>query len=274
MQTQRSGFSLIELAIVVIIIAIVAGAIVSGRSLIRNAQMREVLAEYDRYTKAIGEFQLKYNQLPGDFTQAQTLWGAASVCPPAAGSATDKATCNGNGSGTIGDITDVATGAFGTTTTEWYYAWQHLANAGLIEGLYSGARGPSNGISAAVGRNTPASALSGGSWVLFYYQQTSNRADLWGDSYGHTLSFGAPPSVATNNANFYPVLTSSEALELENKADDGKPGRGKIRSWRTGTSSQGGQTPDCTTTDTSQDNATYNTSISTPACALLFILGL
>ena len=64
------------------------------------------------------------------------------------------------------------------------------------------------------------------------------------------------------------VLTPSEALGMDTKIDDGKPGRGAVRAWRTGGYAN------CTTTDTTQDAQAYNVSFTNfPACALIFLPG-
>src|SRR5438128_2459671 len=70
----KNGFTLIEIAVVLVIIGLVAGSIVGAHSMIRSAQMRNVLVELDNYTKAIGEFQDRYKQLPGDMPYASSYW--------------------------------------------------------------------------------------------------------------------------------------------------------------------------------------------------------
>jgi hypothetical protein len=64
------------------------------------------------------------------------------------------------------------------------------------------------------------------------------------------------------------ILTPEEAMSLDMKIDDGKPGRGLERVWRST------MQPDSTTTDTSQDNAVYNGDFTERACSLIFIMGM
>ena len=68
---KQTGFTLLELSVVLIIIALVAGGIVVGQSLIRSATLRSVMGEYDHYLKAVQEFQDKYLALPGDMPNAE-----------------------------------------------------------------------------------------------------------------------------------------------------------------------------------------------------------
>jgi len=263
---SRAGFTLIELSIVILVIALLTAGIIAGRSLIRAAELREMVSEYDRHVKAIQEFQDKYNQLPGDMTNATTYWGT-DTCPTSAASSPKIATCNGSGDGKIG--TSTATGTVtagpGATSEEWFRAWQHLADAGLITGIYSGTQGSAGALQAVVGTNIPQSKVSNAGWLLMYFLTTSTSSDIWGDNYGHIFQFGAGNT--TNDRNTAPALTPSEALDLDMKLDDGTPGSGKIRSWRTN------KNANCTENDSSQTNATYKTSYTSPACAPFFITG-
>ena len=63
-----------------------------------------------------------------------------------------------------------------------------------------------------------------------------------------------------------PILTSAEAQNIDNKFDDGMPGTGKIRAWRTSI------LPNCTTNDTSQTAQAYSAN-SGYQCSLVFLLG-
>lgn len=266
MKKNNLGFSLLELAIVIAIIALVSGGIVAGRTVIRNAEIREALGEYDRHQKAIVEFQERYIQLPGDFNGATANWGTASNCN--VGLSTDtpqKATCNGDGNGFIGD----SNGSAGITNNgEWYRAWQHLANAGLIDGLYTGSRGAAGVNTGIVGTNIPASRLTGAGWTIAYLLANDNLSDtqIWADQYGHILMLGG--NVATNTAAIAPVITPSEAFDMDNKVDDGKPSTGKMRARLSSV------TPRCINQTGVQSTETYtSTSTSQNLCSIYFLLG-
>lgn len=261
--SYNKGFTLIELAVVLVIVALVAGGIVMAREMIRNAQMQQALAEYDRYVKAVGEFQEKYNQLPGDFTGATTMWGS-DTCPTNAVSSPKRETCNGNGSGQIGTSDD--DGNTDPDHEEWWRAWQHLANSGLIEGLYSGTEGSGGSMEATVGTNVPASKVPSAGWTLLYYLNVTTDASLWGDTYGHVLYFGAS-TAGGGKPTKGTAITPAEALGIDQKMDDGYPGTGKIRAWRSGAMAN------CTENDTAQTSATYKTSNSNMVCSLIFIPG-
>jgi len=266
---KSNGFTLLELSIVLTIIGFLVAGVVVGQSLMRESQIRTMLGEYDEYSKAIQEFEDKYQALPGDMSTAQNIWGslAVGVCNGSTGVttvSTGTATCNGNGNGTIGNSSAGSTGIGG----EYWYAWQHLSNAGLIEGRFTGADYASTIGIPYFGINTPASKLGSGGWMVLYYSNTAGTNAAWADSYGHILVFGAANSTPLN---YSPVLTPTEALAIDRKLDDGIPLTGKIRVWRYGLN------PNCTNDSVgtvSQTVPTYTTAYASPACSLMFLLGI
>ena len=50
---QRSGFTLIELAIVLIILGLLAGGVLYGQNLIRAAELRSITSDYEKFSGAI-----------------------------------------------------------------------------------------------------------------------------------------------------------------------------------------------------------------------------
>ncbi len=210
------GFSLVELSIVLVILGLLTGGILSGQSLIRAAEIRSVSTEFQRYSAAIYTFRDKYFALPGDFTKATDFWGAAdadqATCETTPSAGTE--TCNGNGDGQILGIAP--------NFSEPYRVWQHLANAGLIEGQYTGANATlSGGASAYVaGINMPASKMPNGFWLITWQSASSGSLTNFAYSAGHMLRF-------TGN-----VLTSEECWNVDTKLDDGKPATGIMMAFK------------------------------------------
>jgi len=263
---KKTGFTLIELSIVLVVIALLVGGVLTGQSLIRSSEIRNTIVEYAKFVKGISEFRDKYYALPGDMTNAESNWGADSNCPNTASNTAPKiATCNGDGNGHIGD-SDMD-GAM-TVSREWFRAWQQLGNSGVIEGHYTGTSGPNNAAEAVVGTNVPKSVLSGAGWTLLYYLFPANGSPdtgpLWRDQYGHLLVLGAP---STNSYTSGAAMAPIEAFTLDSKMDDGKPGRGIIRAFRTSLLTN------CTLTDTTQDAQAYNSAYKPDACALAVLTG-
>ena len=71
---KNQGFSLVELAIVLVIIGLITGGILTGQELIRASELNSVASDYNKVKTAINTFQLKY-----------TLNRVISRMPPAIG---------------------------------------------------------------------------------------------------------------------------------------------------------------------------------------------
>ena len=203
---RNSGFTLLEMSIVITVIALIIGGIMLGDNLIRNAQINSVTGEMSNHISAIKTFQDKYQAMPGDFSQATTYWSSAT---------------NGDGDGHISDV-------------EGFDAWQHLALAGMVEGSYTGATGPGGHLDRIPGTNIPKSQLSGAGWGVLYFSIDPTGADDWELIYTagdipprHVLWLGGR-SIYKNTNHQEPVLTPSEAELLDLKIDDGFPGLGKV----------------------------------------------
>ena len=227
---SKAGFTLVEMSIVLVVIGLLAGGVMAGKNLIRAAELRSVVNEYDLYTKAVITFRDRYGELPGDMSNATSVWGTAVNCPgTSAQGSTDALTCNGNGNGMI--EYGVATG------NEWFRFWQQLANAGLIEGIYSGVPGPATTYQALVGSNVPKSKLSFSGWTTRWL---GSFGDAWFYTmdYKNTLIFGAESG---NNQTFNQIISAAEIGSMDTKIDDGKPGYGKMISiwWDTCTDATG-----------------------------------
>jgi prepilin-type N-terminal cleavage/methylation domain-containing protein len=251
-----AGFSLIELAIVLVILGLLVGGIMSGQSLIRAAELRSVTRDLQGYQAAVGTFRDKYLAIPGDMTNATAFWGKDNTnCPTHTGTAATPGTCNGDGNGQIAGLAAVAGG-----TAEAFQFWKQLQLAGLIEGQYTGlARsGTTDGGNAGV--NLPRSKLGNNQgWRAGF------AGNFPGDEASYALDYG-------NNLWLWsdtPYLTPEEAWGIDTKLDDGRPAYGMViaRFWN-GTCAA----PDSGGTPTNTDrNASYRLSDRTMRCQLNFI---
>jgi prepilin-type N-terminal cleavage/methylation domain-containing protein len=128
---KQSGFTLIEIAIVLVIIGLLLGGILKGQELITSARVRNLISQQDGVKAAYFGFLDRYRALPGDYNQASA--NISGVAPGA----------NGNNNGQI-----TANGVAGATIDEHIAAWDHLSKAGFITGSFTYAAAP----------ETPASA--------------------------------------------------------------------------------------------------------------------
>lgn len=256
----RSGFTLIELSIALVIIGLVVGGILLGRDLIRAAELRSVVSDVDRIKTAVYTFKAKYDCLPGDCSTATTFWGAAAGgCPNGAGAGTQ--TCDGNDNGFIeGDWSGVY--------FETFRAWQQLENAGLITGHYTGVSGPVNNLDNIPGVNAYASRIGGAG---FNFNANLNwwsgfPMSFSGYFFGSGIQFleyGAPPAGGGDDLE-YPALTPHDTYSIDVKIDDGTPGTGMLTTFKPSS----GFNVNCATTS-NPATAVYNTSYTAAACSFI-----
>lgn len=112
MKKYQSGFTLIEIAIVLLIIGLLLGGVMKGQSMINSARVRGIANDLTGIEAAWISFQDRYRSLPGDFPLASTHI-AADADP-------------GNANALI-------------DANETGLVWQHLSSAGFIGGSFDGA---------------------------------------------------------------------------------------------------------------------------------------
>ena len=260
--TPKHGYTLLEMSIVLLILALIGGAIVGGESLVNAWRIRSILTETNMYITALDDFKSRYNGYPGDISDATSLWSEDAACPNTpTTTVTHRETCNGNANGRIADI-------YGDGTTnnpqEIYRAWQQLSNAGYISQPFTGVTGPGGTNHSVIGVNVPASrAAEDGGYALYYFTVYDGNIANW-PRVGHMVALG------TKTANGLPqgnILTPQDSSSIDQKIDDGKPAYGRVGVGKPG----GGISPDCATSDTA-DAALYKISYDDIACAPLFML--
>lgn len=263
---SQQGFTLIELSIVLIIIGLVMGGIMSGRSILEAAENRAIYTDAETYITSISQFVDKYENLPGDMYDAEDVWGqAAAAAACATTNNSNKTTCSGDGDSQIelGTTTVVATGI---DTVEHLRAWHQLSNAGLIQGNFSGVPGSAGNPDHAIpGTNVPAGTVGGSGYTLYYKgSDGGNFFDLNDDEvYGHILNFGLYTATNITDA---PALLPQEAWEVDAKTDDGIPHSGNVRTY-TATAH-----PNCASADTLA--AIYSVTYTDGrTCNLVFLTG-
>ena len=111
---KQAGFTLIEIAIVLVIIGLLLGGVLKGQEMITNSKIKRTSNDYNGVAAAIYSYLDRYNALPGDDPNANGRWGLT----------------DGGGNGII------------NTATERALVWEHLRASGLVAG--SGANSPNH----------------------------------------------------------------------------------------------------------------------------------
>jgi len=259
MQQRRHspGFTLIELAVVLVLIALILGGVMMGQSMIRQAELRAVMTDVDRFIKATNQFRDKFEALPGDMYNATSYWGAKGVCPPAYSTTRETTTCNGNGDGSLHLLGSAA------QYQELYLVWQHLANSGFAEGLYTGATASATGELVQPELNAPARVSGGYTLLNARGADTTDAANYFSTDYAHTIYYGAKTDT-TLRATMGLILSGEEAYAIDAKFDDAIPSAGKAITFKNG----GTIAPGCATSSTA-----YASSATTRVCAMMFKMG-
>lgn len=119
---QQRGFTLVEIAIVLIIIGLLLGGILQGQELIASARVRNIADQNSGVQAAYYGFIDRYRQVPGD-------WNATNAAQAIPG-----VTAGGNDSGRLDAVS-------GSEWTEPLALWHQLSLAGFIQGNYIGGTG-------------------------------------------------------------------------------------------------------------------------------------
>ena len=237
MPRRQHGFTLVEIAIVLVVIGLLLGGILKGQDLVNGARVRNLADMNAGVQAAYYGFMDRYRQTPGDMT--------AAAASSAIGDAT--ITVGGDANGTI-DPSD---------WQEASAAWVHLTRAGLLQGSYDG--GATSATRYRAPDVAPQNAFNG--WMLL------------GQTRDYSTTAGAP--TAAQSVRLGLVLGDNIpvdiARELDLKIDDRRPLTGALRFTGTTTFSHRGVSEATTPCMTSANTNEYDIAGDAQQCNLVYL---
>jgi prepilin-type N-terminal cleavage/methylation domain-containing protein len=227
-QKLNNAFTLVELAVVLVIAGLLVAGALAGRELIKQARLKKGFNQIEEYEKAVNIFKLKYNCLPGDCRRTSAYF-TSSTQPT-------KVT-DGNGNGMIEGSNP--SNLYGWDTIEWRYVFDHLAAAKLVDLPQYDETDYNTINNAGIGYpksefepegsppagNSYARVINFAGIVIGYNHQTLSY--IRG---GHKIGLGACDMGTWSSfyMGFYCGVGPLEATYIEAKMDDGLPLTGKV----------------------------------------------
>lgn len=214
----QQGFTLVELAVVMIIVGLLIGGILKGQELITNAQVASAISQTKGIDAAVSTFRDSYRALPGDMANPGTRLPNCNAAP-----------CNTvNPAANVNARIDQTPGAALAGGSEAQRFFVHLSAAELITGVQ-------NQSSNVFGIGYPETPIGGGVGVGFHPSGTLGlNTNARG---GHYLSIRSG-AIAPADGNG--PLNASQAQRIDTKMDDGSPNSGSV--FPIGTGCQDGTT--------------------------------
>jgi prepilin-type N-terminal cleavage/methylation domain-containing protein len=192
MRQVQKGFTLVEIAIVLVIIGLLLGGILKGQEMITQAKIKNIMSDFSGISAAYHGYQDRYRAIPGDDPNANTRWTTA----PAA--------VQGDGNGVVTGTYNNGNTACATTVESCKF-WDHLRRAGFVSG--SGVNPPFNAVTGLIG------------------VQTGDAQSPIGPVMGAAAGAGGFTGLIVCSAN----LPDKVAIAVDTQMDDGLRMSGSVR---------------------------------------------
>ncbi len=206
--SHRSGFTLVELSIVLVIIGLIIGGVLVGKDLIKAAEIRAAISNLQQLETTYNAFRLKYNCIPGDCNNATDYFGQWYVGIVALNCAIPT-NGNGDGNGLIDDLQ-------GVWNCESILGNRSLEYSGLL---------PKSIATPCVNNQAFFKGIND-SCAYFYNDDLYDGVD---QKLQNTITWASLAANYTSGPAFgNPALSPVQARQIDEKIDDGKPLTGKF----------------------------------------------
>jgi prepilin-type N-terminal cleavage/methylation domain-containing protein len=188
---KNKGFTLIEFAIVLVIIGLLLGGVLKGQELINNAKVKSFASDFHNIPIMLYSYQDTFKALPGDDAQVTAhLAGATPATTPA---------------GTVGNGVVNSAWNSAINSDESCLFWQHVRLAGLAPG--------STTVSCTLNADYWPKNANGGQLGI---QSNTGFVTMTGSMHGSYV-------ICSNN------IPGQYVLQLDAMLDDGDPATGSVR---------------------------------------------
>jgi prepilin-type N-terminal cleavage/methylation domain-containing protein len=189
---KQAGFTLVEIALVMVVVGLLLSGILKGREIITNAKIKLLERDYQAIATALASYQDRYRALPGDDKRATRRF-ASNMLPPHI-----SQIFNGDGNWHIEGAFDDDSQTLDQTKESRHF-WSHLRLSGLIAGEPGSSELPQH--------------VFGGVTGVSSQSNTSGRT----------------PVTISNTFVGFTNIPNAAAIILESRCDDNRPHQGHIQ---------------------------------------------
>ncbi len=211
LDNKQSGFTLVELAIVLVIIGLIIGGVLVGQDMIKAATIRSQIAQIQGYSSAVNTFRDKYGYIPGDIASTEaTNHGFLPARTGAAGHGDGNSVLEACGIVAAGQLLGCETGIF----------WRDLTSSQLIDKNFSAATDAIAAVAtAAVPTYFPDAKMARGNYVTVFSNGGLNFFHVGGIS---------SVAAVTGEYTMLNVMSPNEAGNIDRKMDDNTTTGGSV----------------------------------------------
>jgi prepilin-type N-terminal cleavage/methylation domain-containing protein len=188
---RQKGFTLIEIAIVLVIIGLLLGGVLKGQELINNARVKSFANDFRNIPVYIYAYQDRFRAIPGDDPQAVAHVGGVNATTPA---------------GTLGNGQINGAWNSATNSDESCLFWSHIRLANLAPGTTTAACGAAG-----------------------YYPTNASGGQIGVQSSNGFTTITLPTVMTGTYVICSANISGQFVLQLDTLLDDGNPQTGAMR---------------------------------------------